>query len=334
MKEVLYYRSKEHALECLICPRACLIADGKKGYCLNKHHINGKLYATNYGKPCAVNIDPIEKKPLLHYKPQTYTLSLGTTGCNMRCKNCQNASISQPGFQAQNNYELLPEDVVKLCLSKKINTISFTYNEPAVFYEYMYDVAHYSKSYHISNVMVSNGFINPVPLKALLPYIDAANIDLKTVDATTHYKLTGVYPDAVKNTLKILKNAGVWIEITHLVIPEWTDKTESVKQLCDWLTRNGFSSYPLHFSRFHPTYKLSHLPITPLDVLEAARNIALKMGMKYVYIGNVPSHEASHTYCPACRKKVVERNSYNILHNHLRKACCPYCGFKVDGIWA
>lgn len=332
-REAAYYEREGTALVCRICPHNCVINSGKRGFCRNRINRDGVLYSLTYGHPCALNIDPVEKKPLYHFKPQTQTLSLGTAGCNFRCLNCQNWSISQSASDEIKGYKMTPDAILALCHSEGVNSISYTYTEPTVFYEYMYDIAAMAKKQNIANIMVSNGYINTAPLNDLAPLIDAANIDIKTFDVSLHQKLTKGYPEAVQNTLLALKNQGVWIEMTNLLIPDWTAQPQHIEKMCQWLVENGFHQYPLHFNRFSPMYKLPHVKATPVSDLEKAREIALDKGMNYVYIGNVPGHNAMHTICPGCQKTVVKRTPFRLLENKLVNGCCPFCNEKIAGVW-
>lgn len=332
-KEVFYYEKKDGAVICGVCPHNCLIKEGKGGFCNNKINYKGVLFSIGYGNPCSLNIDPIEKKPLLHFRPQTKSLSLAIAGCNFRCLNCQNWSISQVGPIETRNMELWPEQVVTYARKNKCDSVSFTYSEPVVFYEYMYDTAKIAHDKNLATVLVSNGYINEKPLRALAKLINAANIDLKSFDEKKHMELTRGELKHVLNTLKILKDEKVWVEITNLVVPQWSDDMDTIKRMCDWLVQNNLEHFPLHFSRFSPMYKLTHLPATPVSVLENAHKIAKEAGIKYVYIGNVPGHEYENTYCPKCKKVLIERRGYTNLTNHIEKGQCTFCKEKIDGVW-
>jgi pyruvate formate lyase activating enzyme len=294
--------------------------------------MQGKLYSLAYGRPCAMNVDPIEKKPLYHFLPGSKAFSIATAGCNFTCLNCQNYHISQVRPSSAND-EVLPEDVVESCLATQCQSIAYTYTEPTVFYEYMFDIAHLAREAGIRNVMVSNGYINAGPLKKLIPLLDAANIDLKSLDDEVYRTLNGGSLKPVLNTLRILKEHGVWIEITHLIVSTYTDRLDNIKRLCEWLVSNGFAEFPIHFSRFFPTYKLGHLRPTPVEVLKQAREIALKAGCKYVYVGNIHDTD-SNTYCPHCKKLVIERMGYWVGQMKVTDGKCPYCGASIAGVWS
>jgi pyruvate formate lyase activating enzyme len=296
-------------------------------------NIKGELYSTSYGNPCAVNVDPIEKKPLFHFLPGEKVFSLATAGCSFSCLNCQNSDISQSSPKETDNYDFTPGNIVKQAVKHNTKMIAYTYTEPFVFYEYMSDTASLAHQKGLKNIVISNGYINETPLRELCRYIDSANINLKAFDETVHKKITGGALKHVLNTLKVLKDESIWLEITNLIVPTLTDKPEMIKKMCEWLNDNGYADVPLHLSRFFPTYKLKHLPITPEDILVDAREIAMKAGIKYVYIGNVPNSSADNTYCPKCRKIIVERKGFNVLTNNIINSKCRYCGEKINGVW-
>lgn len=332
-REAMFYTATPRGMKCEICPNECTIRPGESGDCRNRENINGKLYTIAYGNPCSVHVDPIEKKPLYHFLPGSQSFSIATAGCNFACMNCQNWEISQTSPRKTRNIELFPEQVVEQCLSSGSQSIAYTYSEPTSFYEYMYDTARIAHQQGVRNVLVSNGYINDKPLRTLAPYLDAANIDLKSFSNDIYLKLSAGTLQPVLNTLKTLNEMGVWLEITNLVIPSWTDDLEMIRRMCGWLTENGFAENPLHFSRFFPLYKLTQLPQTPVSTLTRARDIALKAGLKHVYIGNVPGMDASNTQCPSCGKVVLERRGFTIYSINLKNGKCAYCGTRVKGVW-
>jgi len=228
---------------------------------------------------------------------------------------------------------MFPEVVVKNSLVNKCESIAYTYSEPNSFYDYMYDTAKLASSKGIKNLYISNGYINDKPLRRLAKYINAANINLKTFKNEIYKKLNGGTLAPILNTLKVLKEEGVWLEITNLVIPTWTDDFNMIKEMCNWLVANKLDNCPLHFLKFIPLYKLTHLPITPVSTLEKARKIALDAGMKYVYLGNVPGHEGENTFCPECKKQIIKRKGFYILENNIKNGKCKFCGEKIAGVW-
>ncbi|HDI78638.1 MAG TPA: AmmeMemoRadiSam system radical SAM enzyme [Desulfobacteraceae bacterium] len=332
-KEAYFYRSNGREVQCLTCPNYCILAPGDRSICRSKVNIGGKLYSIAYGNPCAIHIDPIEKKPLFHFYPSTYILSIATAGCNFRCLGCQNWEISQRRPEDLQNYDLFPEEVVKLALKKDVPSIAYTYSEAITFYEYMFDTAYEAHKKGLKNVAVSNGYINERPLRKLIPYLDGANIDLKSFENSLYECLNGgsIYP--VLRTLKILKREGVWLEVATLVVPGYVDNPEMIKRMCDWILKELGPDCPLHFLRFFPRYKLTRLPPTPIKVLENFRDIALREGLHYVYIGNVPGHPATHTYCPSCKRPLIKRFGYLIKDMDMVNGRCRYCGEKIAGRW-
>jgi pyruvate formate lyase activating enzyme len=333
-KEALFYSKTENGLLCEKCPHFCTLDDGDTGFCQSRVASGGKMYSIAYGNPCAVHIDPIEKKPFFHFLPSTNAFSIATAGCNMRCLNCQNWQISQASPNESDNIELMPEEVIKACIKSGSESIAYTYSEPTTFFEYMLDTAKLAHEKKIRNVIKSNGYINEKPLRLLCKVIDAANIDLKTYDDGIYRKISSGKLKPVLTALKVLRDEGVWLEITNLIIPSWTDNFDTIKKMCEWLCSNGMSETPLHFSRFTPLYKLSQLPPTPIETLKKARKIAEESGIKFVYIGNISGHEGENTYCQKCGKVLVERRIFTVLSNHIIKGKCKYCGEIIPGLWS
>jgi len=332
-REAIYYSNTPRGVKCGICPNECTLKPGETSVCHNRINHNDKLYSIAYGNPCAIHIDPIEKKPLLHFLPNSRAFPIATAGCNFACLNCQNWDISQTSPKDTKNFDLMPDKVIEECIKSGCESIAYTYSEPISFYEYVFDTAKLAKTKGIKNVFISNGYINDEPLKALAPYLDAANINLKSYSDAIYLKLNAGKLQPVLNTLKTLKDNNVWLEITNLIVPSWTDDFDMIKKMCDWLVENGFSEYPLHFSRFYPLYKLTQLPQTPVNTLLKAREIARNAGCKFVYIGNVPIAGTEDTICPSCKKVVVERIGFSIISNNLNEGKCKFCGSIVNGVW-
>jgi pyruvate formate lyase activating enzyme len=333
-KEAMFQEETARGIMCRICPNECVLKEGELSKCSNRKVIKSKLYTLAYGNPCSVNVDPIEKKPLYHFLPGSRAFSIATAGCNLVCLNCQNWTISQTSPDKTRNYTLPPEKVVSECIVKGCNSIAYTYSEPVTFYEYVYDTASIARREGIKNIIKSNGYIYPEPLKKLCSVIDAANIDLKAFNDSTYLKLSGGKLQPVLDSLRIYRDSGVWLEITNLIVPGWTDKIDEIRKMCRWLSDNGFKSIPIHFSRFHPTYKLEQLPPTPVDVLNNAVKIASEEGLKYIYTGNIPGHEMSDTKCPVCKTVLIVRQGYRIASNNITGGKCIKCGTPVDGIWS
>ncbi len=332
-REAMFQEETARGIMCRICPNECVLKEGELSKCNNRKVIKSKLYTLAYGNPCSANVDPIEKKPLYHFLPGTRAYSIATAGCNLVCLNCQNWTISQTSPDKTRNYDLMPEKVVSECISKGCKSIAYTYSEPVTFYEYAYDTAVLARKEGIRNIFKSNGYIYPDPLKKLCSVIDAANIDLKAFNESTYLKLSGGKLQPVLDSLKIYRDMGVWLEITNLVVPTWTDNMEEIRKMCRWLSENGFKKVPLHFSRFYPTYKLEQLPPTPVDILNKAVQIAAEEGLTYIYTGNVPGSEVSDTKCPKCRNTLIVRQGYRIAVNNLTDGKCNKCGASIDGVW-
>jgi pyruvate formate lyase activating enzyme len=332
-KEALYVEQVGESVHCLKCPNSCTVPPGGTGVCRNRVNVRGKLYSIAYGNPCAVHIDPIEKKPLLHFLPGTRAFSIAAAGCNLACLNCQNWQISQVSPKETENQDLMPHAVVDECRRAGCASIAYTYAEPVTFYEYAFDTATIAHGEGIRNVWKSNGYIEEAPLRDLCPVIDAANIDLKSYDEDIYERLNAGTLAPVLRTLRIFHEKHVWLEITNLVIPGWTDNIDMIKRMCAWFCQNGLDTVPLHFSRFIPLYKLNQLAPTPVQSLEQAHAAALAEGMKYVYIGNVPGHEAEHTYCHHCKKMIIERRGYSIVSNNMKNGRCGFCSTVIPGVW-
>jgi len=333
LKEALYYQKLDNKrVGCLLCPRKCIIPNKKRGFCRVRENRDGVLYSLVYAKPCAIHVDPIEKKPLFHVLPGTRSFSIATAGCNLECKFCQNWQISQAGPEDIPHEDMPPERVVMLADTNNCPSIAYTYTEPTIFYEYMLDTAKLARQAGIMNVMHSCGFINEEPLRRLCGYMDAANIDLKGSDKFYNQFCLGNREDVLR-TLRILKEEGVWIEITYLLIPAINDNPDYIKETCLWIKENLGADTPLHISRFWPMYKLKNISPTPISALKDAYNIAVSAGLNYVYIGNVSGSKGENTYCPNCGKLLIERLGYNIIENNIEDGKCRYCQEQIAGIW-
>ncbi|MBI5412612.1 AmmeMemoRadiSam system radical SAM enzyme [Candidatus Peregrinibacteria bacterium] len=323
---------KGQTVECLACSHYCKIPPGKTGICGVRYNDNGQLQLLVYGRPGAINTDPIEKKPLFHFDPGSQIFSIGTVGCNFSCLFCQNWELSQ-GNKGQpketveaSGIALSPKEAVDYCLNNKIPAIAFTYNEPAIFFEYAFDTAKLAKEHGLKTVYVSNGFESEEALDKMTPWIDAINIDLKGPKGFYHTICGGRIEPIQKNIERLWKD-GMWVEVTTLLIPGHNDSDEELKAIADFLVSIS-PDMPWHLSRYFPCYKMD-APPTPLASLERAYGIGKKAGLKYVYVGNVQT-DYEHTFCPKCHKKVIERKDY-LVHNHLRKDACPKCGEVIAG---
>ena len=287
MREASYYVASEGGVECILCPHHCRIKEGGRGICRSRECHEGKLYAVSYGNPCSLAVDPIEKKPLNDFMRGTYCLSLSCTGCNLSCRWCQNSSISQVKPEDVDSAPLSPEEVVRICLRKALPSIAYTYTEPLTWWEYMFDIASLAHKNGLKNILVSAGYVEKDPLRELLPFIDAANIDIKSMDDSFYRKYCGAALQPVLENILIMVEAGIHVEITNLLVTGLNDSQESVARLCSWMVENNLSDIPLHFSRYFPRYRMREPGPTPRPVLDMAAETALSAGIRTVYLGNV-----------------------------------------------
>ncbi|UCC91882.1 MAG: AmmeMemoRadiSam system radical SAM enzyme [Candidatus Aenigmatarchaeota archaeon] len=327
MKEAMFYKKvRGKKVKCELCPRFCMILNGKWGFCGVRENRNGRLYSLVYGLPVSVAVDPIEKKPLFQFAPGTKTLSLATVGCNLRCKFCQNFEISQEYGEIYGN-EMLPEEVIELARKYGVEGISYTYTEPTVFFEYALDIMKLAKKEGFYNMWVSNGYTNPGPVKLASKYLDAVNVDLKGNDEFYREMCGGIGIEPVQNSLKAYKENGVWIEVTNLIIPTYNDSEEEIAKLVEWVRDNLGKETPLHFSAFFPHYKVTDISPTPVSALENAVKIAKETGMKWVYAGNIYGNKYESTYCWKCGTPLIKRVGFSV---HSVNEKCPKCKEKVD----
>lgn len=333
MKEAMFYeRLGEGKVRCFLCAQHCTISPGKRGICAVRENIDGTLYSLVYGKIIARHIDPIEKKPLFHFYPGSRSYSIATVGCNFRCLHCQNYDISQypkiyPDIPGE---EMTPEDVVREAEITGCESISYTYTEPTIFFEFAYDCARLAWEKGIKNVFVSNGYTSPEATRTIAPYLDGNNIDLKG-DDNFYKKVAGARLQPVLDTIRLMKELGVWVEVTTLIIPTYNDSDEFLRWAADFI-RSVDPSMPWHVTQFYPTYKLTDQPRTPISTLRRARDIGLKAGLKYVYEGNVPGEGGENTYCPACGELLIERFGFSLTTIKMKDSKCSNCGTKIEGI--
>ena len=322
-------------VQCELCPKMCLIEPGQSGECRVRINIDGALRTVVYGYPCSIHIDPIEKKPLFHFLPGTGILSVATVGCNLHCTNCQNWEISQanPEDEDIRAYSCPPEKLVALTKQNNCPSLAYTYTDPIVYYEYTYDSAKLAREANIRNVLVTAGYINPEPWKKLLRYVDAANIDLKSLSEDFYRRVCSATLKPIQNALILAKASGILLEVTNLIIPTLNDEPGQIRELARWVRGNLGGETPLHFSGFYPRYKMRNLPATSLKTLETARKIAEGEGLDYVYIGNVASKEGQNTYCPGCKTLLIERAGYTIVQSRITQGGCPDCGREIYGVW-
>ena len=287
MTEARFYKTMEDGVECLLCPRHCRIREGGRGACRSRECRNGKLYALSYGRPCALAVDPVEKKPLNHFLPGTHCLSLSCTGCNLSCRWCQNSDISQAAPEAVESSFITPEQMVELCLRRGLPSVAYTYTEPFTWWEYMHDIAVLAHQAGLKNILVSAGYVEKEPLKEILPFIDAANIDIKAMDEEVCRKYCGVSPEPVLENILSMREAGVHLELTNLLVPRVNDSENQIAELCAWMADNHLQDVPLHFSRFFPRYRFTGVGPTPEETLLMAWETAINFGIRTVHLGNI-----------------------------------------------
>lgn len=320
---------------CELCPRECRIPQGGAGDCRIRVNLGGKLRATTYGRPSAVHIDPMEKKPLYHFYPASRVFSIATAGCNLHCRNCQNWQLSQRGGEEMEQlYQLMPDQVVATAIARDCQSVAYTYSDPIVFYEYVYDTAVLAHEQGLKNVFVTAGYINAAPLRKLCTLLDATNTDLKAFNDEFYRRNCGASLKPVLDALVIFSEEGVWQEVTYLVIPTLNDDMGGIHRMAKWIRSELGEETPLHFSRFRPMYKLRNLPPTTTATLEHARAEAMDAGLQYVYIGNVFGNKATSTYCPRDDSLLIERIGNRIVENRLTEdGRCPVCKVSVPGVW-
>jgi len=324
----------EGRVHCYLCPRHCHIGEGQSGFCFIRTNQDGKLYSLGYAAPAALQIDPIEKKPLNHFLPGTRVLSIGTAGCNMGCFFCQNWDISKSRQDQVHSTHMPAEDVVALARKYDCPTIAFTYNEPTIWGEYVVDICHAARAQGIATVMVSNGYITREAFHDIYDHVDGANIDLKAFTEEFYGRITLTHLQPVLETLEWLKNeTNVWFELTNLMIPGLNDDPSETRKLAEWVIEHLGPDVPLHFTAFHPDFKLRDKPATPPETLHAAWKIARDVGLHFVYEGNIWGG-ASDTACPSCGEVLIRRSWHSVISNRLKDGCCPKCGSGIPGRWA
>ena len=358
VKEASHYLKLDRNVQCKVCPNNCLLSPGDRSHCRNKVNRDGTLYTMVYGNPCTFHVDPVEKKPLFHFLPGTPTFSLATSGCVFRCLNCQNWEISQkkpeetkdprgpslrlrpplPYMLSQDEISrlsLFPDDVVAVAEALRCPSIAYTYSEPTAYYEYAYDTCKLGREHGLKNIIVTCGSIEDRSLRDLARFVDAAHVDLKGFNDETYRRLNSGKLQPILDTLKTYNELGVWFEVINLVVPTYTDDLEMINRMCGWLVQNLGPDRPLHFSRFSPQHKLDHLPPTPVEILVKAREVARAAGLRYVYIGNVREvPDAQTTFCPNCRRPIIERDIFSVTAFNLDAGKCRFCHTAIAGVWS
>jgi pyruvate formate lyase activating enzyme len=328
-----YDKLPKGVVRCILCPRMCVVAEGKRGHCQVRENRGGAFYSLVYARVCAAHVDPIEKKPFFHFLPGSTAFSVATAGCNVNCTFCQNADISQSRPEELPAEYVSPQQIAALAKRFGCPSIAYTYGEPTVFAEFVMDTAAAAREIGVRNVVVSNGYIQPAALKTAYAGMDAVKVDLKAFTDRYYRDVVRARLKPVLDTLVTLRNMEIWTEIVYLVTPTLNDSESELTEMARWIKVNLGADVPLHFSRFHPDYKLQDLPATPVSTLERARAIAEGEGLHYVYIGNVPGHPAQNTHCPRCRQVVVERVGFAASRVLLKEGNCAACGEPIAGAW-
>jgi pyruvate formate lyase activating enzyme len=334
MKEAMFYEKLgEKKVRCFLCAHHCHIQEGKRGICYVLKNIDGVLYSLVYGKVISMNIDPIEKKPLFHFLPASTSFSIATVGCNFRCEHCQNFEISQYPKEHEDipGNEVTPEDIVEAAVRNGCESISYTYTEPTIYFEFAYDCARLAREKGIRNIFVSNGYTSSEAVEVIAPYLDGNNIDLKGSD-DFYKKVCGARLEPVKETIRGMRKRGVWVEVTTLIIPDYNDSDEDLRDIAQFIVSVD-PAIPWHVTQFYPTYKIMDKPRTPVKTLQKAREIGYAAGLKYVYEGNVPGEGGENTYCASCKEPLIKRFGFHIGEIRMKGEKCPKCGAVIDGVW-
>jgi pyruvate formate lyase activating enzyme len=334
LKEAMFYRKlSDNSVQCYLCFKKCIIAEGGRSFCRVRENREGKLYSLVYGKVYSWQVAPIEKDGMYHLLPGTRLLALATASCNFRCKQCHNWTLTQVGPEDISYRKWSPEEIIETAIRKGAKTISGTINEPTIFYEYLLSIFRLAREKGLKTQFHTNGGISPEPLRKLLKYTDGVVVDLKGFTERFYRETLSAELEPVLKTLKIIREEGVWLEITNLVIPTLNDDMRDIRRMCQWIKENLGEDVPLHFTRFSPSYRLTHLPPTPIKTLEAAHKIAVETELNYVTIGNVPGHRFNSTFCPGCEKRLIHRAHFTVLSNHIEDGKCQFCGHQIPGVW-
>ncbi|MDG6244242.1 MAG: AmmeMemoRadiSam system radical SAM enzyme [Methanolobus sp.] len=330
---MLYDRLEDGKVQCKLCAHRCRILTGKQGFCRVRENREGILYTLNYNVVSSEALDPIEKKPLFHFYPGSLVYSLGTIGCNFRCKHCQNWTISQIGMDEANAIEMSAQMAVQRAVASGARAIAWTYNEPTIWFEYTYECARLAKEAGLATVYVTNGYITREGLEMIAPYLDAFRVDIKAFTDGFYREIASAKLAPVLESAKLAREIGMHVEVVNLVIPTLNDSMEEIKEMTVWIRENLGEDTPVHFTRFHPYYKLQDIPATPLETLENAYNIAKDAGLRYVYLGNVPGTGHEDTFCPECGELIIKRGAFSIEVNRLTdEQRCPRCGEHISVI--
>ena len=328
-----YEKLDAKRVRCVLCPRECEVADRERGYCGVRENRGGTYKTLVHSRPCAVHIDPIEKKPLFHFLPGERALSIATAGCNVECQFCQNWRISQFRPEQVDSMYAPPTDIAQAAAGSDCRAIAYTYSEPVIFYEYALDCAREGNKKGVKSVFISNGYINPDPMRELCKELAAVKVDLKAFTEEFYDKYVRGEFEPVLRTLELLKEEGMHTEIVVLLIPGLNDSPDDIREMAVWIKKNLGADVPLHFTRFYPTYRMKNLSKTPISTLEKAHDVAVEEGLKFVYVGNAPGHEYESTYCPGCEERIIYRYGHKIIRNRISGGKCENCGTAIPGVW-
>jgi len=336
MKEALFYKAQpESKVSCFLCNHKCLIEEGKFGLCRVRQNLKGVLYSLNYGKLAASHVDPVEKKPLYHFLPGSSTYSIASIGCNFSCDFCQNWQISQAAEARKmhtQEFAVEPDEVASDALRSQCKSISYTYTEPTIYFEFAYECALLAQKKNLKNIFVTNGYMSEVALRQIAPYLDAANVDLKSFQETFYRTRCKARLTPVLDNIRLMKKLGVWVEVTTLLIPGENDSVDELTNIAQFIAQVD-SHMPWHVSAFRPEYKLIDKIATPLTSLGQAYRIGKKCGLKFIYLGNVTSDEGSTTFCPSCTKPLIKRMGFLVTGNQIKAGRCGYCNAEIKGVW-
>lgn len=330
MKEAKFWRKEDGRVACALCPHSCKIAPGKRGICGVRENREGKLYSLIYGKASSVHVDPIEKKPLFHFKPGDRVISLGSIGCTFRCLHCQNFTISQASFGSFPLEDMRPEQVTEICRSTNCRGVSWTYNEPIIWHEFAFDASKIAKENGLYTVYVTNGYIQEEPLRELAQCLDAMNIDVKGFREEFYKKTCKASLEPVLRATELALSLGIHVELTYLIIPGKNDSEGEIRDFARWVVTALRPDVPVHFTRFHPDYMMTDVPATPMKAMEMAFRVGREEGLRFPYMGNVPRHGAENTYCPKCGALAVERSGFDILRLDVKEGRCAVCGEPLN----
>ncbi len=336
MHQALFYKKIENnSVECTLCAHRCLVKPGKLGICNVRLNTDGELYTLVYNMAAAAHVDPIEKKPLFHFYPGSKSLSVSTMGCNFHCAFCQNWTISQvqdPKHIEFSGKEIKPDEIVRSALNTRSRSIAYTYTEPTIFFEYAFDTAKLAAQQGIKNIFVTNGYMSAEPLKMIAPFLDAANVDLKSYSDKTYRRIIGAAIAPVLDSLLLMKKLNIWIEVTTLIIPGINDSDDEIRDIAGFISTKLGTKTPWHISRFHPDHKLAGIPPTPSQTLQRASQIGRGEGLRFVYTGNLPGGGGENTNCSNCGKTIIERFGFQIISRSLENGKCIYCKSRVNGV--